>query len=79
MPRATKEDKFYVLAPTKTGWRKGKFLIGLNHRYEGDKDKITLADFIRFLEVSNLDPKSITFNGPDGFTVTGTAIAIKKS
>ena len=49
MPRASKKEKFYLLAARRSGFRKDKILIRVNRSYEGGTDKIKLDDLIAFV------------------------------
>lgn len=49
-----KTDKFYLYAAKKSGYYKGKRLLGVNHSYEGGTENLTLQDLIEFLRERNI-------------------------
>lgn len=62
MPRTLKNDRFYFYTPRKSGFRKGKFLVGVNTSYNGSGET-TLAHFVAFLKKNKLDINSIILHG----------------
>jgi hypothetical protein len=68
MPIASKNDKFFYYKPSTKGWRKGKGLIGLNLKYEGNIEDLNFQDLIDFLKEKNIDPKKVLLSS--NFTTT---------
>lgn len=61
-----KSDKFYVYAAKKSGFYKGKRLLGVNLSWEGDVNSLTLQDLIEFLNEKNIDLSTVVL--PPAFT-----------
>jgi hypothetical protein len=59
MPRPKKTDKFFFYSPKKSGYSRGKMLVGVNHRYEGGTDNLNLQDLIDFLKENEIDPSNV--------------------
>ena len=59
MPRALRSDKFFFYAAKKSGFSKGKILLGVNHLYEGGINNISVQDLIDFLAKNKIDPSKV--------------------
>ena len=68
MPRALSTDKFFHYAPKKSGSRKGRILLGVNHAYAGNKEDISLPDLLDYLGKHNIDPSKVKV--PQGYITT---------
>lgn len=64
MPRAKKTDKFFIYAPKKSGYRKGKKLLGVNHPADG----LTIQDLVEFLKEQGIPLSTVSL--PSGFITT---------
>ena len=56
---AKKTDKFFIYAAGRSGYYKGKRLMGVNHLYEGGTENLTLQDLIEFLREKNINPSTV--------------------
>lgn len=65
MPRSRKE-KFFIYSAPKHGRWKDQRLLGVNSRYEGNIETITLADLLKFLQAKKIDPSQVVL--PNGFS-----------
>ncbi len=59
MPRALKSDKFLIYAPKKSGYWKGKMLIGVNLSHAGEGNELTVQDLLNFLNEKGVDPSAV--------------------
>lgn len=58
MPRKTTE-KFFLYAAGKSGYYKGKRLLGVNSQYKGRTGDPTLQDLLDFLKEYNIAPSAV--------------------
>jgi len=68
MSHTKKSDKFFVYAPKKTGYFKGKRLLGIKHTYKEGAKNLTLQDLLDFLKEKGIEPAEVNF--PDNFITT---------
>jgi len=54
MPRVLKSDKFFIYAAEKSGYWKGKRLLGINHSYDGEAH-FTIQDLVDFLKDKKIE------------------------
>ena len=71
MPRASKKDKFYIYAPSRSGRAKGKRGFGINHRYEGGIEDLNLQDLLDFFREQKIDPSQVRLY--KGLTISSVA------
>ena len=77
MPRALKSEKFYLHAPGKSGFYRGKRLLGINSSYEGKTDNLTIQDLVDFLKEKEVKLSEVIL--PSGFiTVAMVEMSTKK-
>jgi len=59
MPPALKVQKFFLRAAKKSGFSKGRILIGVNSRYVEGVDSISLQDLIDFVAKNEINPSDV--------------------
>lgn len=67
MPRALKSDKFFIYAPKRSGYSKGKRLMGVNLTGDKGHKDVNLQDLLDFLKKNEIDPAKVPL--PGQFTV----------
>lgn len=65
MAKRKKDNKFYIYAPGKSGYYKGKRLMGVNYAYAGGIENLTVQDLIDFLKEKDVNPANVIL--PSGF------------
>jgi len=64
----SKSSKFFLYAAKKSGYYKGKRLLGINHAYEGGVDSLTVKDLVDFLKDEKIELSNVAL--PGGFITT---------
>ena len=75
MPRALKSDKFFIYAAKKSGYWKGKRMLGVNDSYEGEA-RLTVQDLVDFLKDEEIELSKVVLS--DSFITYATEESPKK-
>ena len=75
MPRTLKSSKFFYTAK-KSGYNKGKMLLGVNCFCETGVGDLTLQDLLDFLTTNKIEPTEVEF--PGGLITTAKVKPAKK-
>lgn len=57
MAPRSKLDKFFIYAAKKSGWTKGRRLLGINYAYVGGP--VSVQDLIDFLKEKNIEASKV--------------------